>query len=215
MSRFPRLAADPGRIFPNRDVPVAELELALFNVPEEFQSSGMATLFLAASSSSPGWRRQLVEIRHMGRTHVVQTARCKSILGRIVTRFGPPSADGAVELVLHDLDQWLLNCSDEDLELGDNLAAIGDEIIQFGEATSLGAGRFRLGRLLRGRWGTQGAVGSHREGEAFVLIERGALQPIALPAFMPGLPVCASALNGKAECSLIPSSSATGRKGRT
>ena len=37
-----------------------------------------------------------------------------------------------------------MSCSDGDLEVGENLAAIGNEVIQFRHATPLGAGRFRL-----------------------------------------------------------------------
>ena len=48
-----------------------------------------------------------------------------------------------------------MSCSEEDLKLGDNLVALGNEIIQFAEATPLGGGRFRLRRLLRGREGTR------------------------------------------------------------
>lgn len=76
--------------------------------------------------------------------------------------------------------------------------------IQFGEATPLGEGRFRLGRLLRGQAGTQGAISEHKKGEPFALIERNGLQPISLPIWSPGSAVRASAQNGYEECSLIP-----------
>jgi hypothetical protein len=202
MTGYPRLAADAGRIVSSPDVAVGDLELALFNVPEEFESANPPTLFLAASASGRGWRPQYVEISHLGRRQFVQTPRRKSILGRTTSALGTHGATGSVEVVLHDADQWLVSCSDADLELGDNFAAVGNEIIQFGDATSLGSGRFRLTRLLRGRWGTQGAIGSHLEGEHFVLIEPGALQPITLPVSKPGSPVRASALSGTAQCCL-------------
>ena len=177
------------------------MKIALFNAPEVYQSASEPTLLLAASTPTPGWRRQYVEISHAGRTHLVQTPPRKSIFGRAVTVLGV--ADESVEIVLCDADQWLVSCSDDDLKFRDNLAIIGGEVIQFGEATSLGSGQFRLARLLRGRAGTERAMATHAEREPFVLIERGALQPISLPEWVPGLPVRASAQGGSAECSLV------------
>ncbi|HUP67640.1 MAG TPA: hypothetical protein VM145_05470, partial [Sphingomicrobium sp.] len=75
------------------------------------------------------------------------------------------------------------------------------EIIQFTTVTALGAGRFQLTGVRRGLEGT--AVADHPEGEPFVLIERGALRPINLPAWLPGSPVQASTRDGRASCSLI------------
>jgi hypothetical protein len=68
----------------------------------------------------------------------------------------------------------------------------------------LGEGRFRLGRLLRGQVGTQGAISSHDKGEPFALIERSGLEPISLPIWSPGSAVRAFAWNGYEQCSLIP-----------
>lgn len=207
----PRLAADPGRIVANRDVPAGELKIALFNAPEEFSEG--PTVLLAASTPSPGWKRQYVEISHGDRAQLVRTALRKSVLGRAATVLDGGNG-GSIEIRLYDPDQWLVSCSDQDLDLGDNLAALGNEIIQFGQATPLGAGRFRLNRLLRGRKGTEGAVTSHVEGEAFVLVERDALAPISLPVWIPRSPVRASALNGTEECSLIPAFRGRPRKQR-
>ena len=62
---------------------------------------------------------------------------------------------------------------------GGNLAMLGSELIQFAEATlntdSLGNPYYTLSRLLRGRRGTEWAMGSHQPGEKFYLIP-GALQ---------------------------------------
>jgi hypothetical protein len=170
--------------------------MALFEVPENF--SGEGTVVLAASTSSSGWNRQYVEVHHAGRVQTVPTPRRKSVLGSTAAVLGAESR--TTEVVLYDAEQWLISCSDADLDLGDNLAVLGKEIFQFGEATSLGGGRFRLGRLRRGQAGTESAA--HPKGEPFALIERSALQPITLPILVPGSPVHAAAQNGSAECSV-------------
>ena len=186
MKTFPRLAADPGRIVANRDATVRELKLALFEAPQHSRRSDAPAVLLAASMIS-GWRRECIEVRHAGKTQMVQTAPRKSVLGHAATALDESNACNAIEVVVHDPIQWLTSCTDDDLRVGENLAVIGDEVVQFGEATALGAGRFRLGRLWRGRAGTTGTA--HSKGEPFVLLKHGALQPIMLPVWKRGSPV--------------------------
>jgi len=54
---------------------------------------------------------------------------------------------------------------------GANAALLGDEIIQFRNATLVGEQTYELSGLLRGRLGTEWAVGMHAAGERFVLID--------------------------------------------
>ena len=71
-----------------------------------------------------------------------------------------------------------LTLSDADFDAllgGANLAIIGDEVIQFGRATPLGAGRWRLSELWRGRRGTEWAAVARPMNTPFVLIEAVAL----------------------------------------
>lgn len=53
---------------------------------------------------------------------------------------------------------------------GANAALLGNEIIQFQTATLIGANRYRLSMLLRGRAGTEHEVGTHTLAERFVLL---------------------------------------------
>jgi hypothetical protein len=70
----------------------------------------------------------------------------------------------------------------------------------FGQADPIGTGQFRLSRLVRGLRGTDRAVGNHSAGEAFVLIERTALQAIPLPPWALGYEV--SVACGKASAAV-------------
>ncbi len=91
-------------------------------------------------------------------------------------------AHASVEVELLNDAMWLEGRDDAALIGGANLAALGDELIQFGNAEPLGGRRFRMTRLLRGRRGTEWAAGSHAAGEAFVLIVRETLVAIEAPA---------------------------------
>lgn len=99
----------------------------------------------------------------------------------------------SVDVTLIDPDQWLTSCDDEALAAGENLAVVGGEVLQFGQATSLGNGRFRLSRLLRGRGGTEWATTTHVAGETFCLLKAGTVQPIPLPVWSIGSTIGASA----------------------
>lgn len=54
---------------------------------------------------------------------------------------------------------------------GANAALLGNEIIQFKTATLVEPGQYALSGLLRGRLGTEWAVGSHTAGERFILLD--------------------------------------------
>ncbi|MDA0307506.1 MAG: glycoside hydrolase TIM-barrel-like domain-containing protein [Proteobacteria bacterium] len=53
---------------------------------------------------------------------------------------------------------------------GANVALIGDELVQFENAVLIGESTYRLSKLLRGRQGTEWAIGTHAAGDRFVLI---------------------------------------------
>jgi hypothetical protein len=79
------------------------------------------------------------------------------------------------------------------------MAFVGREVLQFGDALPLGSGRFRLGRLLRGREGTEAAMAGHTAGEAFILIESDALRIIQLPPSAIGTDVSARTVGADPE----------------
>jgi len=92
----------------------------------------------------------------------------------------------AVEIeLLHD-GMWLESRNDDALVAGENLAMIGDELIQFGDAQALGPRRFRLSRLLRGRRGSEWAAATHAAGEAFVLMDADSLLALPMPVAQAG-----------------------------
>jgi hypothetical protein len=53
---------------------------------------------------------------------------------------------------------------------GANAALIGEELVQFQNAQLIGDKTYRLSKLLRGRQGTEWAIGTHQEGDRFILL---------------------------------------------
>lgn len=73
---------------------------------------------------------------------------------------------------LNDRSQVLESVTQEEmLNDGVNAALVGDEIIQFRDATQQSDGSWLLTGLLRARRGTNYAVNSHRQGDRFILLE--------------------------------------------
>lgn len=130
--------------------------------------------------------------------------RSKAIIGRAEAALEPAEADlidnqNSVIIALTDEQQWLTSCDDDALAAGENLAALGTELIQFGSAIALGGGRFRLSRLLRGRGGSEWACAEHAPGDQFCLLKAGTIQSVALPAWAVGATLSAVARGGTPE----------------
>ena len=69
---------------------------------------------------------------------------------------------------------------------GANAALIGNEIIQFTTATLISPGQYTLSGLLRGRLGTDWAIGGHAAGERFVSLD-GNINQVAVASNLIGL----------------------------
>jgi hypothetical protein len=182
-------AASPGRGVSEADMAVGTTLVELLDLPPLDDTAQTAPrLWIAAAGTSPGWRRAaLIASRDGGASwDEIGATAVPAIIGRTATALAPGDAslfDARSTLVValpHD-GMWLESRDDEALIGGANLAMIGDELIQFGRAEPLGANRFRLSRLLRGRRGTEAAMASHQAGDRFVLIEQRALVPYELP----------------------------------
>lgn len=196
------LAAQGGRIVANAEIAQGALTLALFDVPDvSGQANGSAALLLAASTPVGGFRQRAVTVSVAGQSFAVRTAKRKSVLGRALAALpagDPHLIDGvtSVEIELVDHDQWLTSCDEDALANGANLAMIGKELIQFGDAAPTGAGRFRLARLLRGRGGTEWATAGHQSTDPFVLVGDGRTATISLPQWVKGASATAAPASG-------------------
>lgn len=196
------MSADPGRVIDNPDVVAGPLIVALLDVPDVVQSaSDEPAILIAAANSTPGWKRQAITVAIGSTTISTQTAARKSDLGTALTTLGhgdPYLIDhvNSVDVELVDADQWLTSCDDEALAAGTNLAALGSELIQFGDVEPLGGGHFRLSRLLRGRAGTEWALAGHLPGESFCLLRSDSVRQVSLPAWALNSSVTASSREG-------------------
>ncbi len=109
-----------------------------------------------------------------------------AVIGTVTVPPGPASAliedrtNGVEVALLHDA-MMLAGIDAAAIDRGGNAALIGDEIVQFARAERIGAARWRLSGLWRGRRGTAAAMARHVAGEAFVLLDPATLRRIDEP----------------------------------
>jgi hypothetical protein len=170
---------NPGRANPPADALLAPTELAAFELPWDGVGSGdMPALFAAATASGAGWKGAALYVDR-GDGQLVplgSTGRTRAIIGSAATTLPNAAAvivdrQSVLTVQLLASDMMLIDASARQLANGANRALVGEEMIQFGRAASLGAGLWRLDLLLRGRGGTEAAISGHDLGERFSLLD--------------------------------------------
>lgn len=168
------------------EAPVRPLESVLFEASLSDQGDNIV-VYLATSGGSKLHNTGPIEFNLGGERLFVMPPWREAIMGKSLTSPDPGSSAlidraSSVEIQLSNPQHWLESRDDRSLANGANLALLGDELIQFGDAKYIAPGRFRLSRLLRGRKATEWAMPRHKTGERFVLIEPQTLTAIKLPA---------------------------------
>ncbi|HYI48661.1 MAG TPA: phage tail protein [Allosphingosinicella sp.] len=183
------IAASPGRAVSEGDLPHGPTIVRLLDLPIGDGLETRPLLFVAAAGAEAGWRRAALSASYDSGESWQDAGGTAAPAAMGVTLGALPARGAALfdlesvlEVELFGEAMWLEGRSDDLLIGGANLAAIGDELVQFGVAQALGDRRFRLSRLLRGRRGTEWAAAGHLAGEPFTLIERDALVVVEAPA---------------------------------
>ena len=175
--------ADPGRNRPQVDLPHGPTTLQVIDLPQIGDVPETAPyVAVAANGATGGWRRAyLMTSIDGGATYAdAGMTALPAVIGRTATSLGAGSFDlidrvNVVEVQLVHPGLVLSDADGDSLLGGANLAMIGEEAIQFGRAEPLGAGRWRLSDLWRGRRATEWAVATHAIDSPFVLTEAVAL----------------------------------------
>lgn len=175
--------ATPGRVLPSPDAVAGSTLLHAFELPH--LGEGLLAgprLSIAACGTGAGWRRAALATSIDGglRWEPAGSTAPPAIIGTVEDSGGPADSAiidrrNAIVIALAHGGMTLADADDAALDAGFNLALIGDELVQFGEAEALGSNRWRLTRLWRGRRGTESAVGTAIAGDRFVLIDSATL----------------------------------------
>jgi hypothetical protein len=171
--------ADGGRALQFADAAAGATSLQFLELPGLGGGvPAVPSLYVAGAGASAGWRRAGFELSaddgaSYSNAGMILTP---TVMGATVAALaaGPTTIwdrHNHIDVVLLGSQMWLEGKGDVAVLQGANLALVGDELVQFGQAEALGPRQFRLTRLLRGRRGTEWAVTAHSAGERFVLLD--------------------------------------------
>ncbi|MCX8003673.1 MAG: phage tail protein [Burkholderiaceae bacterium] len=164
----------------------------------------------AAAGTGTAWRGAVLEASiDAGDTwSAVDAMATPSIIGQTVSALAAPSA-GAYRFDTGTVDVQIVrgtlqSATSQAFWAGANLALIGDELVQFGQAQHLGGSTYRLSRLLRGRRGTEHLMQAWGAGARFVLMSSAVFVPVGV-----------SAIGSTRMFRVVPAGSATPHSART
>ena len=185
-STIDSVPADPGRVLPSAGVVPTPTTVAIVELPDDGSgASDSPVVVVAASTSGANWRTVPLLVEIGGSSLTLKTASARAVMGVAENALGGGPSTlfdllNTVDVELANGDDWLESRTDDALIDGANLALVGSELIQFGDALPLGSNRFRLSRLLRGRRGSEWAMGIHQPGDRFVIVDAARLAQLHL-----------------------------------
>ncbi|MEH6660754.1 MAG: phage tail protein, partial [Parasphingorhabdus sp.] len=196
--------SDQGRNVADPDLRAGLTRLVLVDLPFAIDAptapSDQVRLYAAAAGDA-GWRNaQLFAAGPDGAPAAyVGQIPAPTVIGRASGALGaanPALIDqiNHVEVELQNMAMTLAHADDPQLLAGSNTALIGREVLQFAEAKSLGEGRFRLSRLIRGLGGTEIEIDRHGADEDFALLDASSLLAVGPAAYSPFSPTTLFAL---------------------
>lgn len=170
-------SSDPGENLAPVDLVVPPTHLAAFEVPADGAvNPNVPLMYAAASAENSAWRgAALFVVQGTGLTELGTTGSQRAFVGRLSEPLAPSKAQLfearnalVVELVADDLA--FVDTDGAGLTAGANRILIGNEVIQFAEATPLGSRQWRLSGLLRGRGGTEDAAATGHAAQTLAVL---------------------------------------------
>ena len=178
--------AEPGRSGEQPDLLFGETRIAVLDLP--WLGAGVAnvsTLYVAAAGTAPGWRSAALLQSIDGGTSFEEIGgtAAPATMGTTLNALAPINGHafddrGSVTVRLLNGGMQLTASTRDGLINGQNMAIIGDEIIQFERAEPINALNWRLSGLLRGRRGTEWAASAHAAGDRFIVLTASTLQSL-------------------------------------
>ena len=153
--------------------------LTVFELPpHDSANTSDAMVYAAVTSSGPGWRGATLFVERAGTLSAIGSAdSIRAVTGTLASELEASEAtlflpNAAIDIDLPADDLAFAGTDMTGLALGSNRLLVGHEVIQFLDATPVGANRWRLTGLLRGRAGTEdAAIVGHSPGAPVVLLD--------------------------------------------
>ena len=185
---------EEGRSISELDALAGATRLALVDLPfalTAINEQPDTPKLYAAGTGEAGWRNAQL---YSSTNELIGQLPAPAVIGTVlgtVEEVNPLIVDQKTRILveLHGDNMELRDADADQIGAGQNIAAIGTEIVQFGRATPLGNNIHELSHLIRGLGGTEAQIGQHVVDETFVLLESASLLEIGpqfYPWFQPG-----------------------------
>ena len=187
-------SSDPGETMPPVDLVAPPTRLAAVEVPADGNANPATPLIFAATSApSSAWRgAALYAVQGAALVDLGASGSQRAVIGTLGEPLLPsrallfePQARIMIDLVADDLA--FADTTIDGLAAGANRLLVGSEVIQFAHAVPLGAGRWQLSGLLRGRGGTEHSGAQVHPAQTLAVLLDDSLVPLD-PALVPPLP---------------------------
>lgn len=157
------------------------------DVPTARSQDDGAIVYVGMTGNSPNWPGAVLHVEEIGGAtptvywNRATIGKAKTTLGDIADPFLPDTGNSVTVLLLDD-DASLASVTWAGILAGDNLAILGEEIIQFQDAIDNADGTWTLSTFVRGRFGSDDRTGTHAIGEDFLLLsfDNGGVRPLYL-----------------------------------
>lgn len=152
--------------------------LQLLDIPTLRAQDDNFGYYVAAARSNTSWKGCIIYDSPDDVTYTqIGVINAPSIMGSTTTALGVgPHGfmdNGNSVTVTIGIDGQLTSTTLIDILDSGNSCIIGNEILQFQTATLIAANTYKLSNLLRGRLGTEWAIGTHAIGDRFVMLTPG------------------------------------------
>lgn len=169
-------AGGPSAGFTQQVVPYSgPSDIVVLDVPPLRASDTSPGLYIGATGYTSSWPGCTVEVSRDGNSFTDLVAITgASVIGSMSTalpNFGGGNQPDELSTATVVIDTGTLaSVTYANFLAGNSAAVIGSEIVYFRNATLIAANTYRLSGFLRGVGGTEWAMGSHVNGEAFILL---------------------------------------------
>ena len=167
-------------------IPAGDTVIKMLDLPAlPVESDDNTNMYIAMTGEEAGWKGAgLYRSDDNGQSYgAIYSDNKSSVIGSAIDVLpdGVTNTFDKTSKVKVNIINGELSAVDEISVLnGANVALLGDEIIQFSNATLIKTGQYELSNLLRGRFGTEHETSNHVVGEDFVLLDS-ALGKISVP----------------------------------
>jgi hypothetical protein len=158
-------------------LPVPFTEMEILDIPLLRDADNSPGLYVATKGTTDQWRTaDLFDSPDDVNYTYLQTVDAEATFGTCTTTLGDWTGGTVMDEMSHvtvNVDRGILSSTtyaDMLLNLSVNMAVIGNELVQYRDATLIATGIYKLTGLLRGRRGTEWAMLDHTAGERFVAL---------------------------------------------